>query len=297
MSIFWILYFLSLYVKNSYSTSSKYNKALIYLSNYGYLDANDMKMDSSNKKPLKKGIKQFQSFMGLKPTGFLSRDTMKTMSMPRCGVKDKTGPVIKRFQKYSAGAGRWNMMLLRYKIVKYPEAMKKWDVDNTFEQAFNKWSEHSNIMFEAATYGKIDIEIKFVKGQHGDETPFTGPGNVVAHAFFPTSGGDIHFDDYETWTINSPKGTNLLQVAMHEIGHSLGLTHSDEFEAVMCPITKRYTPGYGLHQDDIRAIQDLYGKKNKSMPAPTPSPYPPETDWENWWYQIPYSRAYYWSYY
>ena len=52
----------------------------------------------------------------------------------------------------------------------------------------------------------------------------------MAHAFFPVFGGDVHFDDSEKWTkgrLGSIWGTNLLQTAAHEFGHSLGLSHSD----------------------------------------------------------------------
>ena len=54
-------------------------------------------------------------------------------------------------------------------------------------------------------------------------------------------------------------GVNLLWVAVHEFGHSLGLMHSDVRDAVMYPYYS-YDPNLQLHEDDIRGIQSLYGK-------------------------------------
>ena len=40
-------------------------------------------------------------------------------------------------------------------------------------------------------------------------------GSVLAHAFFPGDdrGGDTHFDDDETWTLNSTEGNHCISVS------------------------------------------------------------------------------------
>ena len=81
---------------------------------------------------------------------------------------------------------------------------------------------------------------------------------------FPTLGsfGDLHFDDEEIFTVqkNQPGGVDLKWLALHELGHSLGLEHSSEKRAIMYPIYSGYHPGLQLHRDDILGIQQLYGK-------------------------------------
>ena len=49
----------------------------------------------------------------------------------------------------------------------------------------------------------------------------------------------------------------LLYTAVHEIGHSLGLMHSDVYSAVMWPIARAGQPV--MDQDDIDGINALYG--------------------------------------
>ncbi|KAA0201316.1 hypothetical protein HAZT_HAZT002594 [Hyalella azteca] len=106
------------------------------------------------------------------------------------------------------------------------------------------------------------------RGYHGDGYPFDGAGRTLAHAFYPGPGigGDIHFDADEKWVqhLDSHNGSyeevSLFLTAGHEIGHALGLYHSQAQNSIMSPYLFTYGPGtYELPHDDVAGIQDLYG--------------------------------------
>lgn len=130
----------------------------------------------------------------------------------------------------SVAGSRWKVKALTYKISKYPSTnrLTKREVDSEIKKALNVWAEVTDLTFEQRLFGKVHIDIRFESRMHGDGDPFDGVGGTLAHAYFPVYGGDAHFDNAEAWTINSLKGTNLLQTAAHEFGHSLGLSHSDQ---------------------------------------------------------------------
>ncbi|KHJ48404.1 hypothetical protein D918_01675 [Trichuris suis] len=144
--------------------------------------------------------------------------------------------------------------------------------------ALSVWSEASDLTFTETQDDQADILIEFLSGEHGDGYPFDGPNVILAHAFFPGvgRGGDIHFDDDEIWTegpFNAESGKlnaiNLLPVAAHEIGHSLGLGHSKVRNALMFPYYSGFDRRVELDYDDIIAIQKLYGVGPRGTPAVT----------------------------
>lgn len=133
-------------------------------------------------------------------------------------------------------------------------------------QAFSVWAAVTPLTFTEVPCGRADIVVGWYTNNHGDGYPFDGAGGVLAHAFFPPPNrgalaGDAHFDDDEVWTLgtrpNSAPPRDLITVAIHEIGHSLGLMHSDPQTGVM----KRFYTGSSrkLAQDDINGIQSIYG--------------------------------------
>jgi len=94
--------------------------------------------------------------------------------------------------------------------------------------------------------------------------------NQLAHAYAPgdnddyygSINGDIHFNVDKNWVDNlfedgTTETFDFFTVALHEIGHALGLGHSNNGAAVMA---SGYTGAKRtLQPDDIAGIQALYG--------------------------------------
>ncbi|XP_056285567.1 matrix metallopeptidase-21 isoform X2 [Pseudoliparis swirei] len=130
-----------------------------------------------------------------------------------------------------------------------------------FRLAFRMWSEVSPLEFMEdmrSPLEDVDIRLGFGTGRHlGCNQRFDGTGQEFAHAWFL---GDIHFDDDEHFTgPNAGSGISLLKVAVHEIGHVLGLPHIYRAGSIMQPSYLPQESRFEMDWMDRKAIQHLYG--------------------------------------
>ncbi|MFM9957955.1 MAG: matrixin family metalloprotease [Phycisphaerales bacterium] len=218
-------------------------------------------------------LRNYQRSYGLQPSGHLDAPTIELLNTPRCGNPD---PEILRLQlkpKFVPSGASW---FAKARTLTFGFSNASGDLPGDVER--------QAIRNAVATWAAV-IPLDFVElpiehgptlkfgwhfGAHGDNSPFDGPSGTLAHAYYPpplggSYVGNCHFDEAEVWAQTHSAGKfDLETVALHEVGHLLGLQHSAVASSVMFALY----PGQNrrvLSSDDIAGIQSLYGKPGPAL--------------------------------
>lgn len=169
----------------------------------------------------------------------------------------------------------WDKNDITYAFVNGTDQLAGDTERDAVRRAFDLWAAQTPLTFtEVSDSSTADISIGWAVGDHGDGDPFDGPGDVLAHSTFPNpydkSQVFLHFDDDEQWVDSDTQDVDLETVAAHEIGHTLGLAHSSDPNALMFPSYSG--PHRFLDQDDVAGAQSIYGASSAPEPAPQVPP-------------------------
>lgn len=178
---------------------------------------------------------------------------------PRCGCLDVR----------NLGESKWALAEVDWAVSSRPTgpALTADSFDASLVWAFNEWAKVCGLKFKRIeSTQQANIVIGAARGRRNN---FDGASGVLAWCELPGGSNysgrvQLMFDMDEAWDSQ----ILLRNVACHEIGHGIGLSHNNVKSQLMNPIYSRSIASPQAY--DISEIQTLYGKPVATNPTPTP---------------------------
>lgn len=231
-----------------------------FLDRFGYFADKSSCQTGVLDEPTSEAIEKYQRSQGLEVTGEFDEATRSQMTTTRCGLPDLQSGVA------FATTCSWNQTELTYAFDTGTNDVAGDAEFQAVRNAFQTWASVIQLTFREV--GEGDNPNVLIGWRPANDPDLNMQGGTLAHADFPpgcsvvtnTLPKPVHFDDTEhAWTIGAAPGAfDVESVALHEIGHILGLAHTNVSGAVMFPSISPNTTVRNLAQDDIQGIQQLY---------------------------------------
>jgi hypothetical protein len=230
-----------------------------FLQRFGYLRARTYRENQLDDATAE-ALARYQQRHGLAPTATFDDQTREQMTTHRCGMPDLDSGVA-----FSTRCS-WPNPNLTFAFEDGTNDVGGAAEFQAVRNAFATWASAAPLTFtEVAAAQNPDVVIDWRPANDPDHSMV---GGVLAHADFPpgcsvitnTLPKPVHFDDSEhQWVIGAvANGFDVETVALHEIGHILGLQHSDVAGSVMFPSVSSNSTKRALTADDLGGIHELY---------------------------------------
>ncbi len=149
------------------------------------------------------------------------------------------------------------------------------DYRQVIRDAFAAWEAVANIDFvETTDSSSVGIRLGWdaIDGAFGvvGEARYSGISDINFNPVAPRysiTKAEIRFDTAETWSASKTPPVNvtsLYSVALHEIGHAIGLAHSTDTQTIMYPTNTGLS---ALGTGDLDGIRVIYGTPATPQPS------------------------------
>lgn len=192
-------------------------------------------------------LAEYQKWFGLRDDGIIGPVTSSLLCEPRCGVPDFAGPET----------AQWPRSCMTVPVSYDFDRINSVIAEQAWKLATDKWTEVCGVVLELVDdNGKI----------WATDGPLPGP--TLAWSFLANDSCNARLEQRYDTTI-SYTVEFLLKIIFHELGHALGLGHTNNRADIMFPSIGSQPWSVYPSLNDVARVVQRYGEPTEP-PAPPP---------------------------